>query len=500
MSEFDMMGLTSGTQQPAPRAPRGGSGGGWYFPLTLLSLLLVGSLSVMMCFLTDFMKDRPVWVMGLIFMIPAGCMFFAAMLLEFATNAMTPNMSRKPQVIVAVIATLLTFLIACLCDGVYLYSGIGRDAGVQFILAVDRGDRREEPLSSVLSLEQIQAIDPTYTEETSIVRALDDNAVAVLNNMPDYTDVGMIAFNWDTVDQMPIGKANSVFKAQMPVRLESAQDTEGVSYANLLDSVLDMVEQANNDLPTRVLIFTAGYEALYLMDDQGNVVDNIKDVPDEHNMTLASEEARQALVDRCLAANVKLYAVSPNGDVAEGLRDAIFATDGLCVSVAEAISVPDFVSIMEVDSDMLRASSLFAKILTGIMLLLEGLTIGICISIMLSRQGQKRIQVFISPAMAILSFVLLKLLGSPSSNPLGVWWLWEGLSFLPMGLIFMSRNGGSSRPAFNPAMAGGDPFAGAMQSGSVGDPFAVSGQSNAASDPFASGSNDNQSSGFDWNL
>ena len=78
----------------------------------------------------------------------------------------------------------------------------------------------------------------------------------------------------------------------------------------------------------------------------------------------------------------------------------------------------------------------------------------ICISLMLSVSGQKRFQMILSPMMAMLSFVMVKFLGTPDSNPVDLWWLWEGLSFLPLGVIFM--NGNDTASMKSRAVTGGD--------------------------------------------
>ena len=58
--------------------------------------------------------------MGLIFMVPTAALMLAAMMVEGATSAMTPGTSRKPQIIVAIAATIATFLVGCICDLIYL--------------------------------------------------------------------------------------------------------------------------------------------------------------------------------------------------------------------------------------------------------------------------------------------------------------------------------------------------------------------------------------------
>lgn len=424
MSEFDFN--DESVKRSNVKQGRRGSHRGWYFPLTILGLVLVGGLSILMCFLTKEVKDRPLWLMGLIFMVPAGAMFFSAMLLEFSTGVMTPATSRKPQVIVAVVATLLTFMVGCICDAIYLYGGV-RNAGVNFILAVDRGDTIGWA---------------AYEQDNSPTRGDELNACAerLLAKMPAYTDVGAFAFQWGTPDHvLPIQKAKKNFLEAFP-QLLTAGGEYGVSYYSALEKAADMAEAANNKLPTRIILLTGGNEAVYLLNDQGDVHNTIENVAEYSTKTLKDATSQQAIVQRLKDAECTLYVVSPTGEVDPALTQAAQETGGLCVSIAEAETMPQFVSIITIDGDMLRATSTPAKILTGVMLLLEGLVMGICISLMLSVSGQKRFQMILSPLMAALSFVMVKFLGTPDSNPVDLWWLWEGLSFLPLGLIFMNGN------------------------------------------------------------
>lgn len=438
MSEFDVWGMGSGGQQPAPsaggRPPR--KGGKWYIPLTLLGIALVGSLSMLMCWLTRDVQDRPIWMMGLIFMVPAGAMFFSAMLLEFNTGVMTPSSSRKPQVITAIVATILTFLVGCLCDAIYLYGGLIRDAGVNFVFAVDRGDTIDWAAYD-------DADGPTRGDE------LNECAEDLLRKMPKYTDVGLVTFSWEPVETHALAKADAAYKASFSDRL-AVRGNEGVSYVNALDSAISLVQQAGNGLPTRILLLTGGNEALYLLNETGDVASTIANVPDEAARTLQTQASRDAIIQRLTDADCTLYVISPNGVISSELRAVAEATGGLCVSIDEAGTVAEFVSILKVDGDMLRSGSVLAAVMTGVMLLLEGAVVGVCLSIMLSRQGQKRFQAILSPLMAVVSFVMLKLIVSPDTFPEGYWWVWEGLSFLPLGVIFMKTSDLSSAP-YTPA-------------------------------------------------
>lgn len=484
MSEFDFYGDTGGNKNSSRRVSRGS----WFVPLTVLGLCLVGGLSLLMCFLTKDVKDRPVWLMGLIFMVPAGAMFFSAMLLEFKTGAMTPSTSRRPQVIVAVVATLLTFMVGCICDAIYLYGCI-RDAGVNFVLAVDRGDTITWS---------------AYDTEESPARGDELNACArrLVEKMPKYTDVGLLTFEWELLSVQPIQKATKDYKTALPGMLQGGGGT-GVSFYAALDAAVTMAEAAQNELPTRVVLLTGGDEAVYLLDENGDVFDEIADQAAYSVKTIAQEQGQQQIIQRMQDANCTLYVISPTGEIDPGLEAVVTQTGGLSVSIAEAETVPQFVSIVTVDGDMLRATTTPAKVLTGIMLVLEGLVTGICLSIMLSVTGQKRAQVLISPLMAILSFAMVKLLGTPEANPVGMWWLWEGLSFLPLGVIFMTSNGNISTPVRRTAVGNDWGMGGGASNdlfGGNADPNAGLGEwGEGTSDPWGTSSSSSKSSNdIDW--
>ena len=100
----------------------------------------------------------------------------------------------------------------------------------------------------------------------------------------------------------------------------------------------------------------------------------------------------------------------------------------------------------EVDFDLIRVSDPEANLLCGTMLGLEGLAIGLCLMLMLSVSGQKRIQPLISVIMAAAAFVLLKILG-PGIGPVAgapklqmPQWLLEGIAFSLLGVMLMRKN------------------------------------------------------------
>lgn len=422
---------TAPVQQPAVNTrfldeetgPRKAPKGKWHVLLTVLCLVMVGGLSLLMCYLTKDIKNRPIWLMGLIFMVPAGAMFFGALLMEFNTNAMTPQKSRKPQVIIAIIATLATLLVGCLCDAIYLLGGYVRDAGVNYIFAVDRGDTAGWLTSDGRSRGEV----------------LNQSAEEILQKMPAYTDVGVVPFGWEALSKTPLSKADKDFKAQFPSLL-SLQDDQGVSFCNALEAALDVDARAQNALPTRILMFTAGNEGAYVVDENGDVTDTVKNLPAYFTKTVSNRDSRAAIIQKLKDADCILYVISPDGQIGSDLMDIVQKTGGLSVSAADSLTIPEFVSVISIDGDMLRAQSTPSKVLTCIMLLLESAVIGVCLSLMLSRVGQKRVQMVLSPLMGLAAFAMVKLLGTTENNPVGLWWLWEGLSFLPLGIVVMRSN------------------------------------------------------------
>ena len=68
--------------------------------------------------------------------------------------------------------------------------------------------------------------------------------------------------------------------------------------------------------------------------------------------------------------------------------------------------------------------------------ILLGILIGVTLTIMFSLQGQRRLQTFLSPAMAVLAFLLLAFGKSIISTP----WVREAVAFSMLGVVLMRSN------------------------------------------------------------
>lgn len=97
---------------------------------------------------------------------------------------------------------------------------------------------------------------------------------------------------------------------------------------------------------------------------------------------------------------------------------------------------------MTADGDMIRADSVTSQVLSGLMLLFEGLVIGLGMTLMLSLSGQKRAQIVLSPLMGIAAFILLKV-----TNLGDVSWMTEAIALSLLGVVFMRSNRGGAHRA-----------------------------------------------------
>lgn len=388
-------------------------GGGWHWVLTLVALLIVALFTFAMAFLTRKVNERPVWMMGLIFMVPTAALMFAAMLVEGATSAMTPDTSRKPQIILAITATIMTFLVGCICDLIY-QEGFRKP----LVHGSTTWERTVETDRLIL-----------VTDNT---KSMADNGAAAKTNEAVAAILKLSGENWeigltDGTQTVAAAAASQAQRDKLLAAAKAAPDQGRLYYADQLKKALEMA--AGGERKTRIVFFTDGVHPW-------------------------SRTAGEDLTDQCVAANVSVWFVLPKGTEPDPTAKALAErTGGRILAFDEAAAVTDRIShpaynetakaaeIPKNDlmkQDLVRNKDRSAVIITLIMLLLEGLSLGICLSLMMSASGQFRAQYIISPLMGVLAFVLLKLVWS--SDDLSTWWIKEGICFSLLGLVIMMKN------------------------------------------------------------
>lgn len=387
--------------------------GGWHWLQTLVAILIVCLLSMACAYLTRNVEERPVWMMGLIFMVPTAALMVATILVEKHTSAMTPSSSRKPQYILAVVATILTFIVACICDLIYLY-GFKKPLAPALSVNVPY-----ETSDRLLIIE-----DHTYsmTQSDAGTQAAGISA-SLLNQCASDWDVGLIAGDV-SIDLAPL---TAEHKNRLLSEINKTPDRGRLYYQDSIISALEMAEKAGSDRQTRIILFTDGLHTWSLNGD----ID---------------------LTQRCMNANVTVSCVQLGKSIEPVLSSLIQATDGKILTGTDAPSILDQMQTTRYSSqvspaaveeklklDLLRNREPAAILICCIMLLLEGLSLGICISLMLSLKGQFRIQYILSPLMGLLAFALLKFIWD-NNDIMTTWWIKEGTAFSLLGIVLMNRN------------------------------------------------------------
>jgi hypothetical protein len=395
---------------PEPRKDTGSRPGncGWHWPLTLLSLVLVGGLSFLMAYLTRNVPERPVWLVGLIFMVPAGALFLSAMIMEFSMGAMTPSVSRSAQVKVAAIATAATLLVGCLCDAIYLYGGFVGDSSDNLLFLVYEGNTSG---NSPTDRAVMQVLDDLYKRSGSRVET--GLFFFTAGGEGENTVIPMAAFTGEHLEKMRRALING----------------EKETASSFGDSnAFEMVENRQNGKRTRLIYISSG--GLTYGDGHYTKTEWDRDVI------------------RMAKAGITMYYMG-NGDPDKGMVYMTQQTGGAVITGFNADNVLENLQVFtKADGDMLRADTPSANILTGIMLGLEGLVFGFGLMLLLSVRGQKRFQVILSPLMAVLAFIILKVLPPDEAFP---WWIREGTAFSLFGVVFMCRNYGPRSRGTAPA-------------------------------------------------
>ena len=396
----------------ASSAKRTGTGG-WHWLLSAVAILTVALCSFGMAFLTRRVEERPVWMMGLIFMVPTAALMLAAMMVEGATSAMTPGTSRKPQIIVAIAATVITFLVGCICDLIYL-------EGFRKPPAQARSEYQKTTVSDRLILVKDRTLSMSRADANAqAVEAI----TAILERAEENWEIGFT----DGVEVINPLRADAERKQQLTDAAKTEPDQGRLYYRTVLSDALKMA--AGGERATRIVLFTDGAHPW-------------------------SENGGGDLTEAMISANAAVYCVIPDGvSMDPVLEKLIDRTGGKKLNPSEVLTATDqferpcfeenvkpaeHQEELNLQLDLVRNRDRSAQIITFVMLLLEGLSLGICLSLMLSTAGQFRAQYIISPLMGVLAFILLKLVWK--TDDLSGWWIAEGICFSLLGVVFMKKN------------------------------------------------------------
>ena len=418
----------------APQKQQRNGGGGLHIPLALLSLLLTAGVSFGMAWLTRDIPQRGALLLGCTFALPALTVMLTALVLEKMNSAMTPSYSRKGQLGVAAVTVLVCFIIGCFGEVV---SGFSMYKPVE---ATPTPTPAPTPTpyvappqyNYILLLDKSSSMLGSYNAECV-------NAVnAFLEDTADDVYVGVVAFS----DEI-IGSSNPV-----PMGNRKDADLQSVirqTPRGLTDFVLPIQEAlqmiSDTDLPadraTRVILVTDGSS-----DIEDETAETFIQLFHDNNASLSCLQ----ITTYTTPAVEKM--VKETGGMLLEVKDVDKLHETLLLAsqseptpsptptlaptpTPEPIIVKDV--LREVSSHSRSESWRSSLWTSAIMLVAEGLAIGVALTLMLSRRGQRRFQPALSVLMGVAAVLLLIL---PETGT----WLNEAAAFSCFGLVLMKKN------------------------------------------------------------
>ncbi len=479
---FDIPAASPGPSRSTPPA----GGGRWYWPLTLVCILLAVVFSFLMAFLTRNDLSRSALLTGLIFALPIAAMFIGAMLLECRTGAMATSCPHTAQFMIVILGTLITFFAGFLGNLIYhssLEVPITAYRTVQVTAApVPTGTPPHKATPSPTP--RHPASHPSGDGGHTVVFLLDESASMLwggvevsgrmmlprdaaehvltdtLASLPSGASVGLVPFteyitNWVTPAANTVQQQNAIRSAM--------RQTSGFS-EDLSAAIRKGIDLIPNTVPSATIILISDgtspqhtidasaltrdlnahsitFSVVYIngTGDVDAALDRICTATGGHSLSLADYLSGTKPLTGPVVTSVPTITPSPTPPHrptptrTPTITPAVTAyTTGIPYQTVSTLAQADQ------DYDLLRATHSSripqAKWITLAVLLLRGLIIGLGLTLMLSTGIRFRWQLIISPLMALLSWVILVLFDSRSA----AWWIVEGTALTLSALVFMA--------------------------------------------------------------
>lgn len=374
----------------------------WHVWLTIVSFVFVAIASFCVSWFTREIPTRPAELLFLCFAAPVLALMIAVMLVEKHTNAMTPQVSRKAQTSLAAASVFVAGLVGLFC-------------GITNVEA-------SEPIPIVVNDTHSDAI-VLLDKSGSMVGANADCIEAVqklLDSMDDSAQMGIIFFSHEILDEVTIAPLS---EAQRQIILQRTRQVipQGMTDFELpMDAALQQAAQwQSNGRELSIIFITDG------------------------NSGFQASKYRSALQQ----ANIKLHVIRIGSNVQNSEMDKLVAdtkgksilqedASNLLASMQEVLVSEGEVKYIYQDALRDIDQSTTATVAVGILLGILGILLGVTLTIMFSLQGQRRAQLFISPLMAVLAFLILRF----SSSIIDEAWLREFIAFSLFGVVFMCKN------------------------------------------------------------
>lgn len=408
MSEWDDLGTTTPTAKgkkgkPQNKPVRAAASGKWNAAQTIVAFFSVTLAATAVAWLTRNVESRPIWMLACCFAVPVLTLMASVMLVEKVSNAMTPQTSRGAQMGLAAATVVVAGLAGLFCQVTNV------EAQQQVVSVVGAGWQ-----DAIIVMDKSGSMFGTSdTEATEAVRQL-------LAQMDDSASVGFVAYDDQVLGSVPMGKLTGEHK-QAIMTMAQIEPDGGTNFSEALAAAMNMIQQAADaDNGVSIIFVTDGFDNYgftadqFLADMQKEKVTlnyiRVGDADENTEMTRLAAETGGKNIQTTDIATLK-------DDMVETIQKTI-------------TRVERFDALRDIEkSDK-------AKIVMGLLLALLGILIGVTLTIMFSRQGQKRAQLLISPLMAVLAFVILTY--GKQLIPEG--WLREAIAFSCFGVVVMKKN------------------------------------------------------------
>ena len=394
-------------QKKKEKEERKALSGPWDIFLTVFTLGATTAASFLMAYMTKDIPSRPFWMLALCFAVPVAVLMFSAWFKEKVFPRMTPNSSRKAQLILVLCSILAAAVVGCFCqvsNSEVRNNSVGW-SNVLIILDksgsmnVNGGKKNENATNAVVSL---------------------------VRKMQESTRIGLlIDVDWDKSLEkrtVPIAPLTEDHRSDL-IAMSGYYSNGRAEFPASLDTAYSMLSKEVDPSSFSVLYISDGDDVFLRTGDRSKVLD-ANDYYGKFN-----------------SLGVKINYIYVDENNSNELEKLAQLTGGDSIFAAEADELADQVQKMVIFYDVKDAlrninESGAAKTVTAILLLLLGILIGFSLTIMFSLQGQKRAQTFISPLMALLAFLLLAF----GQNLIPDSWLREGVAFSLLGLVVMRCN------------------------------------------------------------
>lgn len=387
---------------------------------------------------------------GLYFALLAAAILITVFLIELATSAMTPHFSRKLQLLVALIAILLCGLVGALGEFLFVQDYIlPQIAPMPTPVITPEPTPTPTPTPSptptptptpapqpdeviIIALDKSSSMNDTLysNRDSQSTRAV----TSLLSKLTPGSRVGLITFSDIILGTVPIAP-NSAHQQQAIADAAFIRPRGTTDFANVIDAALTMFRKSGITDPKKLIFITDGeadsvdqyLDACASMDLQVSAVmidgntNNLQNLVAGTNGIFATVTNLDDLLEQIAA--IAMTTPNPTPVITPSPTPSPSPTP---VPTPSPTPLPQIGNLTYVIPD--------AETYLAAILILEGLIIGLSLTLMLSLKRQFRIQLILSPLMGLCAFLLIRYRVIASSEA------WAAYTLL--GIVLMRRNDG----------------------------------------------------------